>query len=224
MSIQIYNTLSKRKEEFKPLEPGKVKMYVCGPTVYNLIHIGNARPMIVFDTVRRYMEYKGYDVYYVSNFTDVDDKIIKKAIERDLRRLFEEGVKWLVFSGNLGFEAWVLEVAFALKKDYDFQMATIFLFENVGENWNESNQELLARFKQVDFVKYAYPHYSNPGQLKEYNQFLIDNADGAYVFYDPENETNLKYLYKMMVEKEPFYVKQLSFDDLNELAENFYEN
>lgn len=81
MSIQIYNTLSKRKEEFKPLEPGKVKMYVCGPTVYNLIHIGNARPMIIFDTVRRYMEYKGYEVNYVSNFTDVDDKIIKKAIE-----------------------------------------------------------------------------------------------------------------------------------------------
>ena len=81
MSIQIYNTLSKRKEEFKPLEPGKVKMYVCGPTVYNLIHIGNARPMIVFDTVRRYMEYKGYEVNYVSNFTDVDDKIIKKANE-----------------------------------------------------------------------------------------------------------------------------------------------
>ena len=74
MSIQIYNTLSKRKEEFKPLEPGKVKMYVCGPTVYNLIHIGN-------DTVRRYMEYKGYEVNYVSNFTDVDDKIIKKANE-----------------------------------------------------------------------------------------------------------------------------------------------
>ena len=81
MSIQIYNTLSKRKEEFKPLEPGKVKMYVCGSTVYNLIHIGNARPMIVFDTVRRYMEYKGYEVNYVSNFTDVDDKIIKKANE-----------------------------------------------------------------------------------------------------------------------------------------------
>ena len=72
---------SKRKEEFVPLEEGKVKMYVCGPTVYNLIHIGNARPMIVFDTVRRYMEHKGYEVNYVSNFTDVDDKIIKKAAE-----------------------------------------------------------------------------------------------------------------------------------------------
>lgn len=79
--MKIYNTLSKSKEEFVPVEPGKVKMYVCGPTVYNFIHIGNARPMIVFDTVRRYFEYKGYDVNYVSNFTDVDDKIIKKAIE-----------------------------------------------------------------------------------------------------------------------------------------------
>ena len=79
--MKVYNTLTKQKEEFVPLEEGKVKMYVCGPTVYNYIHIGNARPMIVFDTVRRYFEYKGYDVNYVSNFTDVDDKIIKKAIE-----------------------------------------------------------------------------------------------------------------------------------------------
>lgn len=79
--MKIYNTQSKKKEEFVPLEPGKVRMYVCGPTVYNLIHIGNARPMIVFDTVRRYMEYKGYQVNFVSNFTDVDDKIIAKAQE-----------------------------------------------------------------------------------------------------------------------------------------------
>ena len=79
--MRLYNTLSKQKEEFVPIEEGKVRMYVCGPTVYNLIHIGNARPMIVFDTVRRYMEYKGYEVNYVSNFTDVDDKIIAKANE-----------------------------------------------------------------------------------------------------------------------------------------------
>ncbi len=79
--MKIFNTLSRRKEEFVPLQEGKVSMYVCGPTVYNLIHIGNARPMIVFDTARRYMEHKGYDVNYVSNFTDVDDKIIKKANE-----------------------------------------------------------------------------------------------------------------------------------------------
>ena len=79
--MKIYNTLTRQKEEFVPIEEGKVRMYVCGPTVYNYIHIGNARPMIVFDTVRRYFEYKGYEVNYVSNFTDVDDKIIKAAIE-----------------------------------------------------------------------------------------------------------------------------------------------
>jgi cysteinyl-tRNA synthetase len=77
--MKLYNTLTRKKEEFKPLEEGKVKMYVCGPTVYDFIHVGNARPYIIFDTVRRYLEYKGYDVNYVQNFTDVDDKIIKKA-------------------------------------------------------------------------------------------------------------------------------------------------
>ncbi len=94
--MKVYNTLSRQKEEFIPLEEGKVKMYVCGPTVYNFIHIGNARPMIVFDTVRRYMEYRGYEVNFVSNFTDVDDKIIKKAMEEGVtaqeisRRYIEE--------------------------------------------------------------------------------------------------------------------------------------
>lgn len=79
--IKIYNTLTRQKEEFQPLEAGKVKMYVCGPTVYNYIHIGNARSSIAFDTIRRYFEYRGYEVNYVSNFTDVDDKIIKAAKE-----------------------------------------------------------------------------------------------------------------------------------------------
>ena len=79
--MKIFNTLTRYKEEFVPIEPGKVRMYVCGPTVYNFIHIGNARPMIFFDTVRRYFEYKGYEVNFVSNFTDVDDKIIKAAAE-----------------------------------------------------------------------------------------------------------------------------------------------
>ncbi len=81
INMKVFNTLSRQKEEFVPLQEGKVSMYVCGPTVYNLIHIGNARPMIIFDTARRYMEHKGYEVNYVSNFTDVDDKIIKKANE-----------------------------------------------------------------------------------------------------------------------------------------------
>lgn len=81
MSIQLYNTLTRQKEAFQPIEENKVKMYVCGPTVYNYIHIGNARPAVVFDMVRRYFEYRGYEVQYISNFTDVDDKIIKAAEE-----------------------------------------------------------------------------------------------------------------------------------------------
>jgi cysteinyl-tRNA synthetase len=81
MGIKIYNTLTRKKEEFVPLEEGKVKMYVCGPTVYNYIHIGNARPAIVFDTVRRYFEFRGYEIKFISNFTDVDDKLIRAANE-----------------------------------------------------------------------------------------------------------------------------------------------
>ena len=93
--MKIYNTMTRKKEEFVPVHEGKVGIYVCGPTVYNYIHIGNARPMVVFDTVRRYFEYKGYDVNYVSNFTDVDDKIIKKAMEEgvDASEISEKFIK-----------------------------------------------------------------------------------------------------------------------------------
>jgi cysteinyl-tRNA synthetase len=81
--MKVYNTLTRQKEEFVPLEEGKVKMYVCGPTVYNLFHIGNARTFIIFDTIRRYLEYRGYEVNFVQNFTDIDDKMIKKAQDTD---------------------------------------------------------------------------------------------------------------------------------------------
>ena len=82
--MKLFNTMTRSKEEFKPLEEGKVKMYVCGPTVYNYIHVGNARPFIIFDTLRRYLEYRGYDVTFVQNFTDVDDKIIKRGHEEGI--------------------------------------------------------------------------------------------------------------------------------------------
>ncbi len=79
--MKVYNTLTRKKEEFIPVEEGKVKIYVCGPTVYNYFHIGNARPFVVFDTMRKYLEYRGYKVKFVQNFTDVDDKIISRARE-----------------------------------------------------------------------------------------------------------------------------------------------
>ena len=165
--------------------------------------------------------YKAFELG-IFNEKDVKLKVIKAAIRRDLIRFLEEGVSWFVFTGNLGFEAWALEVANDLKSEgYDLQTATIFPFENQGENWNEVNQIKLALFKNCDFVKSAYPRYENPGQFRDFNQFLLNNTDGAYLFYDPENETNLKYLYQMMSEREDYDVKVLGFDDLNEVAENF---
>ncbi|ARC46099.1 hypothetical protein D8811_04210 [Streptococcus gordonii] len=167
----------------------------------------------------------GYKAFDLGIFGDKDQrlKIIKAAIRRDLIYLLENGMKWLVFTGNLGFEVWVLEVAKELQEEYNFQLATIFIFENQGENWNEVNQEKLANFKNVDFIKYAYPSYENPSQFRTYNQFLLESTDGAYLFYDEENETKLKYLYRMMKENEQYHIKKLTFDDLNELAENFSE-
>ena len=167
----------------------------------------------------------GYKAFDLGIFGDKDQrlKIIKAAIRRDLIYLLENGMKWLVFTGNLGFEVWVLEVAKELQEEYNFQLATIFIFENQGENWNEANQEKLANFKNVDFIKYAYPSYEHPSQFRTYNQFLLESTDGAYLFYDEENETKLKYLYRMMKENKQYHIKKLTFDDLNEMAENFSE-
>lgn len=160
--MKIYNTLTKQKEEFIPIEEGKVRMYVCGPTVYNLIHIGNARPMIVFDTVRRYMEYKGLEVNFVSNFTDVDDKIIKKAVE--------EGVESEVIS-----ERYIEEC----KKDME------------GLNVKPATTHPLAT-KEIDGMvemistlikkRYAYPAadgtvYYRTRSFKEYGKLSHKNLD-----------------------------------------------
>ena len=97
--MKIFNTLTRKKEELKTIEEGKVKIYACGPTVYNYIHIGNARPLCVFDVLRRYLEYRGYDVRFVQNFTDIDDKIIKRANE--------EGVSYKDISEKYIEEFWI---------------------------------------------------------------------------------------------------------------------
>lgn len=160
----------------------------------------------------------GYKNSDLGIFDDKDErvKVLKKLIKKDLIILLEEGVDWFIFTGNLGFEYWVLEVARELRIEYDFFMGTIFLFANQGEEWNETNQEKLARFKGLDFVKYAFKSYQNPGQFKQYNQFLIDNTQGAYMFYDSENETKLKYLYQQMINQPNFDIRQLTFEELND--------
>ena len=167
----------------------------------------------------------GYSNFDLGLFSDKDPrlKLIKKAIRRDLEAMAEDGVTWLVFTGTLGFEYWVLEVAQEMKTEYGFQLATIFAFETHGENWNEGNQMKLSQFKQVNFVKYAYPKYEHMGQLRDYQRFLLENTDLAYFFYDPENETKLKFIDNLMKNQEGYRIKRLTFEDLNELVENFSE-
>ena len=167
----------------------------------------------------------GYSAFDLGLFNDKDIRvdIIKTAIRRDLERLAEEGVTWLVFTGALGFEYWVLQVAKDMKIDYGFQLATIFDFETHGSNWNEANQAKLSEFKQVDFVKYAYPQYEHKGQLRDYQKFLLENTDTCYLFYDEENETKLRYFYQMMKNQADYVTRRLTFEELNELAENFSE-
>ncbi|KXT77166.1 hypothetical protein STRDD10_00079 [Streptococcus sp. DD10] len=165
--------------------------------------------------------YRSFEIG-VFNEKDMKVKVIKSAIRQDLIRFLENGVDWLIFTGSLGFEVWVLEVANELRVEgYEVQTASIFPFQNHGENWNEVNQIKLTLFKNCDFFKAAYPCYENPGQFRDYNQFLLNNTESAYVFYDEEHETNLKYLYQMMINKDNYEVKVLRFDDLNEVAENF---
>ena len=159
--MRIYNTLSRRKEEFKPINEGKVGIYVCGPTVYDYIHIGNARPMIVFDTLRRYLEYKGYEVNYVSNFTDVDDKIIKRANA--------EGVDASVIS-----ERYIAEV----KKD----MAALNVREaTTHPKATEEIPDMIEMVKTLIEKDYAYEVngtvYFRTRKFKDYGKLSKKNID-----------------------------------------------
>ena len=163
----------------------------------------------------------GYNAFDLGVFDEKDMKlkVIKRAIRKNLESFAADGLEWLIFSGHLGSEYWVLEVANEMKEDYDFKFATIFPFKTHGQNWNEGNQAKLALFKQVDFVQYAYDAYQNAGQFREYHHFLISNANGAFVFYDEENETKLKYLAAQLNQADNFPVRMLRFDALQDIAD-----
>lgn len=168
--MRIYNTLTRKKEELKTITPGEVKIYACGPTVYNYIHIGNARPLCVFDTLRRYLEFRGYKVKFVQNFTDIDDKIIKKAIE--------EGTDYKTVSEKYIEEFW------KDAKGLNFRKAT------VHPKATENIDEIIEIIKTLVEKGYAYPVengdvYFSPKNFSEYgklsHQPLEDLEAGARI-------------------------------------------
>jgi len=181
MSIQFYNTLTRQKEPFVPLEPGKVKMYVCGPTVYNYIHIGNARPAIVFDTLRRYLKYRGFDVTFVQNITDVDDKLIRVANE--------EGTT-------------VKDVADRYTQAYNEDLRTLnVLPPDIQPRVMQTIPEILTFIEGLIEKGYAYESdgdvYFRTGRFKEYgklsHQPLEDLQAGARVEVSEKKENPLDF-------------------------------
>lgn len=191
--MKIYNTLSKKKEEFVPIEEGKVRMYVCGPTVYNLIHIGNARPMIVFDTVRRYMEHKGLEVNYVSNFTDVDDKIIKKAVE--------EGVDAAVISKRYIEECKKDMEAMNVRPATMHPLATEeidgmldMIGKLVEQGYAYKAEDGTVYFRTRNFKEYGKLSHKNLDDLQGGNRSLLVSGEGQkedgfdFVLWKPKKE------------------------------------
>ena len=190
--MKLYNTLTRRKEEFIPLEEGKVRMYVCGPTVYNFIHIGNARPMIVFDTARRYMEYKGYEVNYVSNFTDVDDKIIAKALE--------EGVPAEQISARYIEECKKDMAAMNVRPATTHPQATqeiqgmIDMIRTLEEKGYAYNVDGTVYFRTRKFAEYGKLSHKNLDDLRSGNRSLLVTGEDQkedpldFVLWKPKKE------------------------------------
>lgn len=197
--MKIYNTLSQKKEEFIPIETGKVRMYVCGPTVYNYIHIGNARPAILFDTLRRYFEYKGYEVDYVSNFTDVDDKIINKAKE--------EGVS-------------AVEISERYIKEFRTDMDALNIKK--ATHHPKATEEIDGMIEMIDtLIKKGHAYVKNgtvyfkTRSFKDYGKLSKKNLDdletGIRIAVSEEKEDSVDFvLWKPKKEGEPFWTSPWS--------------
>ncbi len=200
--MKLYNTLSKKKEEFVPLEEGKVRMYVCGPTVYNFIHIGNARPMIVFDTVRRYFEYKGYDVNYVSNFTDVDDKIINKAIEEGVTA--DEISKRYIAECKKDMEGMNVKPATTHPLATEEISGMIAMIQILMEKGYAYEKNGTVYFRTRQFKEYGKLSHKNLDDLRSGERSLL-------VTGEEEKEDPLDFvLWKPKKEGEPFWVSPWS--------------
>ncbi len=196
--MKLYNTLTKKKEEFVPVEEGKVKMYVCGPTVYNFIHIGNARPMIVFDTARRYMEYKGYEVCFVSNFTDVDDKIIKKAIEENVPA--EEISERYIKECKKDMESMNVKPASVHPKATEEIDGMIEMIQTLIDKGYAYDVDGTVYFRTRKFDEYGKLSHKNLDDLQGGNRSLLVSGED-------QKEDSLDFvLWKPKKEGEPFWV------------------
>ncbi len=199
--MKIFNTLTRRKEEFKPVTPGKAGIYVCGPTVYDFIHIGNARPMIVFDTLRRYLEFRGYEVNYVSNFTDVDDKIIRRSLE--------EGVDSLEISERFIAECKKDMEALNVRPATTHPQATkeipdmIEMVKTLIDKGHAYVVDGTVYFRTRSFPDYGKLSHKNIDDLESGHR---DEAHALKVSGEDEKEDPLDFvLWKPMKEGEPFW-------------------
>lgn len=200
--MKLFNTMTKKKEEFVPLEEGKVKMYVCGPTVYNLIHIGNARPMIVFDTVRRYFEYKGYEVNYVSNFTDVDDKIINKAIEEGVSA--DEVAKRYIAECKKDMEGMNVKPATKHPLATEEICGMVEMISQLIEKGYAYEKNGTVYFRTRQFKEYGKLSHKNLDDLRSGNRTLLVSGED-------EKEDPLDFvLWKPKKEGEPFWTSPWS--------------
>lgn len=190
--MKIFNTLTRSKEEFKPINEGKVGIYVCGPTVYDYIHIGNARPMIVFDTLRRYLTYQGYDVNYVSNFTDVDDKIIKRANEAgvDSKEISERFIKEV----KVDMAAMNVQEATTHPKATEEIPDMIAMVETLIEKGYAYEKNGTVYFRTRKFEPYGKLSHKNIDDLRSGNRELLVSGENEkedsldFVLWKPKKE------------------------------------
>ncbi|MCT1795655.1 cysteine--tRNA ligase [Helcococcus kunzii] len=192
--MKIYNTLTRQKEDFKTIEENKVKMYVCGPTVYNYIHIGNARPLVFFDTVRNYLEYKGYDVDFVMNLTDIDDKIINRAFEEDLD--FQQITKTYIKAFLQNAKDLNVNIEKIIKPQ-----ATNYIDEMI--TFISDLQEMDAAYDSGSTVYFNVSKAKDYGKLSKKNIEALDHGSRVEVDKEKRNPMDFALWKKQKTEKEP---------------------
>ncbi|MGX7072022.1 cysteine--tRNA ligase [Helcococcus kunzii] len=192
--MKIYNTLTRQKEDFKTIEENKVKMYVCGPTVYNYIHIGNARPLVFFDTVRNYLEYKGYDVDFVMNLTDIDDKIINRASEEDLD--FQQITKTYIKAFLQNAKDLNVNIEKIIKPQ-----ATNYIDEMI--TFISDLQEMDAAYDSGSTVYFNVSKAKDYGKLSKKNIEALEHGSRVEVDKEKRNPMDFALWKKQKTEKEP---------------------